>query len=144
VGIGPGSFIGTRTAISFANGFAAAADVELFAVNSLAAIAAGMGSLPPPPVIRDARRGQWYLWLSDAECSAFDDEGVLSAIADTGASSVVLESSAHSEPALAVRLRSSGVQVELSSGVTGEGLLRASGSASPEPYIEPIYLRGFT
>jgi putative transposase len=92
VGTGPGSFIGTRTAISYANGFAAAGPgVELYGVSSLAAIAAGTGELPPPPVLRDARRGQWYLWSGDGSCAAFDEAGVLAALQQSGVKNVVME-----------------------------------------------------
>ena len=144
VGVGPGSFIGTRTAISFANGFAAASNAELFGVNSLAAIAAGTGRLPVPPVLRDARRGQWYLWLNDTDCNPHDEAGVLAALTLEVSDSVVLEWGGQPEPPLAETLRGAGLKVEIVAGVTGEGLLRSFGNCEPQPYIEPIYLRGFT
>lgn len=143
VGTGPGSFIGTRTAISFANGFAAAANVELFGVNSLSAIAAGTGELPPPAVLRDARRGQWFLWLSDDDCHARDEAGVIEALSAQPPGAVVLDWSDGSEPELNTRLREAQIGVRLVSGVTGEGLLRAD-RGEPRSYVEPIYLRGFT
>lgn len=73
VGLGPGSFIGTRVAISYANGFAAAAPaLRLCGVDSLSAIALAHGGLP---VLRDARRGQWYLHLPARFAAGTGDPG---------------------------------------------------------------------
>src|SRR5690349_20104353 len=44
VGLGPGSFIGTRVAVSFANGFCAQGGTRLLGVSSLAAIGALYGN----------------------------------------------------------------------------------------------------
>jgi tRNA A37 threonylcarbamoyladenosine modification protein TsaB len=141
VGTGPGSFIGTRTAISFTNGYAAAAShaVDLRGVNTLAAISAEHGGLP---VLRDARRGQWYLWTPKA-CAAHDEATVLALLQEQGARSVVLEWP-EGEPELAVQLRTTGITVQLVKGVTAAGLQLAASQAEPEEYVEPIYLRGFT
>ncbi len=205
VGTGPGSFIGTRTAISFANGFAAAADVPLYAVNSLAAIAAapialqartlawpgpargkaarvgltdpsrdreGLARASAEPsearssanyaVLRDARRGQWYLWTPDGECAVHDEAGVLEALRRNGITETIIEWQPllqtesrqvvgqapvpvqDSEPQLAAALRAGGITVTFAPGVTPEGLLRAMASTEPATYVEPLYLRGFT
>lgn len=142
VGTGPGSFIGTRTAISFANGFAAASDVQLHAVNSLAAMAAATGELLP--VLRDARRGQWYLWTPDNECVAKDEAGVLETLTAGGFDRALIEWTGEEEPGFAQVLRSAGLAVEYTRGVTAEGLLRAMAGNEPQQYVEPVYLRGFT
>ena len=142
VGIGPGSFIGTRTAISFANGYAAALDspVDLRGVNSLAAIAAVHGG---SPVLRDARRGQWYLQIAGS-CTACDEAGVVAALTAADAKTAIVEWQGEAEPPLAGVLRDAGVQVEMTECVTPEGLRLAAASVEPASYVEPIYLRGFT
>jgi tRNA A37 threonylcarbamoyladenosine modification protein TsaB len=142
VGIGPGSFIGTRTAISFANGYAAAADhpVDLRGVNSLAAIAHANGLAP---VLRDARRGQWYLWTPQS-CVALDEAGVMANVSVNTVRRVTIEWREESEPELASQLRAGGVEVQLCPGVTPAGLLLAAQNAEAREYVEPLYLRGFT
>jgi tRNA threonylcarbamoyladenosine biosynthesis protein TsaB len=60
VGTGPGSFIGTRVAISYANGLAAAGGMAVHGVNSLAAIGA-VYAAGRCAVLREARRGGAYL-----------------------------------------------------------------------------------
>jgi hypothetical protein len=94
-------------------------------------------------VLRDARRGQWYLW-SDPDCRALDEAGVIAELSAGAYSNVVVEWGAPAEPPLVVQLRSAGLEVALSPGVTAEGLLRAMAGAEPQQYVEPIYLRGFT
>ncbi len=64
VGLGPGTFIGSRMAISFANGMAAAGNATLMGVNSLAAIAAVYGG-GRCVVLRDGSRNEAY-WLGPA------------------------------------------------------------------------------
>src|SRR5690348_2060272 len=51
VGVGPGSFIGTRVAVCFANGIAAAGAVPLHPIPTLAAFAAGQDA--PCIALRD-------------------------------------------------------------------------------------------
>ena len=65
VGTGPGSFIGTRVAISYANGLAAAGGVALYGVNSLAAIGAVYCRGPLRGAARRAAAGSVLVWPWD-------------------------------------------------------------------------------
>lgn len=61
VGEGPGSFTGVRIAAATARGLATALEVPLYAVSSLAAVAAGTGVRDRPVcALFDARRGEVY------------------------------------------------------------------------------------
>ena len=62
VGTGPGSFTGLRVGIATARGLAAAHDLELRPVSSLAALAAGIDAPERLPLI-DARRGEVFAAL---------------------------------------------------------------------------------
>jgi tRNA threonylcarbamoyl adenosine modification protein YeaZ len=143
VGIGPGSFIGTRTAISFANGYAAASGIPLAGVNSLAAIAAvqeqGLA------VLRDARRGQWYVWTPDGNCGLQGEKGALELLQAGGNRGVVVEQVGDAAPPLiAVALNAAGFKVTYAASVPALGMLRAASGFERQAYVEPIYLRGFT
>ncbi len=162
VGLGPGSFIGTRVAISYANGFAAAAPgVELLGVSSLAAISLAHGGRP---VLRDARRGQWYLYRPQAPESArtlvLGLPALLLQLEQDGVRSLVLEQPAQSsqraqaqhrnqpprpDPFAELQLAAAAAGLELHSvpSVSAAGLLLAAHEASPSEYVEPVYLRGF-
>jgi hypothetical protein len=83
------------------------------------------------------------LWLSDEECTARDEAGVLETLTSQSIQAVILESEGRPEPELCGKLRTAGIEVQLVSGVSGEGLLRAY-PGEREAYVEPIYLRGFT
>lgn len=157
VGLGPGSFIGTRVAISFANGWrAAAAGVELLGVGSLAAISAEHNALP---VLRDARRGQWYLYTpasaaGAAGCRALPLSEALAALSASGQHNVVVEQADASPaasgrarpsevPALLEALDAAGIKACLCSGVSSLGLQLAASMAEPVEWAEPLYLRSF-
>lgn len=146
VGTGPGSFIGTRTAISFANGYGAASGVELRGVDSLAAIAA----VELCPVLRDARRGQLYLYVPGAEAHLLDAGAAVAELQRIGAPSVVLEhvpgDRGTERALLAVEplLTAAGIELRLTRGVPAAGLLRLAEVATPQSMVEPVYLRGFT
>jgi len=152
VGIGPGSFIGTRVAISFANGLAATGEAPLYGVDSLAAIGAVLGS-GRSVVLRDARRGEVYL-----NGPAGDGQGSRLAPLDELANlflrrnikTVIIEQPAEeqgrrrkfieaAQEAAATAL----AQVLLVGGVPAEGLRRLYSTQPSRPYLEPIYLRGF-
>jgi tRNA threonylcarbamoyladenosine biosynthesis protein TsaB len=66
VGTGPGSFTGLRVGIATARAVAAAHDLELRAVSSLAALAAGIDAPARLPLI-DARRGEVFAALHGSE-----------------------------------------------------------------------------
>jgi tRNA threonylcarbamoyl adenosine modification protein YeaZ len=152
VGLGPGSFIGTRVAISFANGLAATGAASLYGVDSLAAIGAVLGS-GRSMVLRDARRGEAY-----CNGPAGDGQGSrlapLAELADLvrqhSVRTVIIEQPAESAGRgrefldLAQQAAASaGAQVLLTSGVPAEGLRRLYLHQQPQPYLEPVYLRGF-
>lgn len=67
--IGPGSFTGTRIALSAARGMALALKIPLIGVTTLEAVAAGLE--PGPDKVRaavfDARRGEVYLQIFEGE-----------------------------------------------------------------------------
>lgn len=62
-GVGPGTFTGTRVAVATAKGLAFALPCPLFAVSTLAAIAAGAAADGPVLATIDARRGEVYAAL---------------------------------------------------------------------------------
>jgi tRNA threonylcarbamoyladenosine biosynthesis protein TsaB len=153
VGLGPGSFIGTRVAISYANGYAAASGVPLSGVDSLEAIAAQHASRLP--VLRDARRGQWYLYqpgpaAGHSRCLSLADldlelrqlqpaavllEGAPAATASPATRSSFL--------AVAALLRELGVTAIDTEGPDCAGLAAASPISTCTDYVEPVYLRGY-
>ena len=151
VGTGPGTFIGTRVALSFANGLAVAGDVPLYAVNSLAAIAAvhGQGGCV---VLRDARRGEVY-WLgpgASAGCELVAVDTLARTLAAAPTDKVVLDDS----PAVARGWRDSrgriesavqqaGMGLSYAPGVPAGGLRQLALKAARVGYAEPEYLRGF-
>lgn len=152
VGIGPGSFIGTRVAISYANGLAATGDVQLYGVDSLAAIGAALGS-GRCVVVRDARRGEAYV-----NGPAGDRQGSrLVPLDDLAAelklrsiTTVIIEAPAESSARAAgylaaVRQAAAGAQAQVLevNGVPTEGLRRLYHAQPPQRYLEPVYLRGF-
>ncbi len=73
-GQGPGAFIGTRVALSFANGMAAAGGIPMQGFDSLAAMRLAVVDANAVAV-RDARRGQFY--VNDAAGSRLLDEAGL-------------------------------------------------------------------
>lgn len=152
VGAGPGSFIGTRVAISYANGLAAAGYAPLYGVDSLAAIAAVHG-VGRSVVLRDARRGEAY-WYgpagAGAQCRLVRPEDLARQLAVHGITSVVLEQavpgvSAHAAPGqwLQDAVNAAGVRSILCPGVPAEGLRRMQAGVHPVEYVEPVYLRGW-
>ena len=62
VGVGPGAFTGLRIGVATARALAAAADLELRPVSSLAALAEGIDAEPALPLI-DAKRGEVFAAL---------------------------------------------------------------------------------
>jgi tRNA threonylcarbamoyl adenosine modification protein YeaZ len=155
VGTGPGSFIGTRVALSYANGLAAAGGVALCGVNSLAAIGA-VYCRGHCVVLRDARRQEVY-WYGpcansqiDASCLALPIADLGAALAKSAIRTVVFEEP-HSGQARAAETRASvlaalsaaGVETVVCGGVPAEGLRRMQASTPQVEYVEPVYLRGF-
>jgi tRNA threonylcarbamoyl adenosine modification protein YeaZ len=65
VGTGPGSFAGIRSAIAFAQGYAAAGSCEVLGLESVCAIAAQENTGGPLVVLGDARQGKFWVALFD-------------------------------------------------------------------------------
>ncbi len=68
VGVGPGSFTGLRIGVATARGFAQALGLEVAAVSTIDALAAGIGEIPGAQgrsrlAVLDARRGEVYAAL---------------------------------------------------------------------------------
>jgi tRNA threonylcarbamoyl adenosine modification protein YeaZ len=152
VGTGPGSFIGTRVALSYANGLAAAGNVPLYGVNSLAAIFAVHGA-QHSVVLRDARRGEAYWYGASAtgvQCRLVRPEDLPRELAAYGIKTAVLEQapagvSRHAAPGqwLHDAIIAAGVQCQLCPGVPAAGLHLMQAGAQAVEYAEPEYLRGW-
>jgi tRNA threonylcarbamoyl adenosine modification protein YeaZ len=152
VGTGPGSFIGTRVAISYANGFAATGEVPLYGVNSLAAIGAVYGE-GASVVLRDARRGEVY-WQNPTKtqsCRLVSLNELLTELRTIGATSVVWEQPSSLQPVshdispdIASIAAQAGARLITCPGVPAEGLRRLGPLGTQPEYVEPVYLRGFT
>ena len=152
VGQGPGSFIGTRVAISFANGYGAASGLRVRGVNSLKAIAAVYGN-GSSVVLRDARRNSvyWYRGDGPTEQTRLVLLKELPEALQAGliTKAVVEEPIRSSHVSVAFReavsraASEAGVQVVPCPGVPAEGLRRLEATAAELAYVEPIYLRDF-
>jgi tRNA threonylcarbamoyladenosine biosynthesis protein TsaB len=149
VGVGPGSFIGTRVAVSFANGLAAASGL---AVHSLPTLAAFAVSAPQDSVVlRDARRGEAYLQQG---CSAAKP-AIIVPLVDLGkqlsllqSSYVIAESPAAADKRAAewqaaVGLAAAGCSLQWKDYVPAAGLLSLLSECPGQPMADPTYLRGF-
>lgn len=149
-GTGPGTFIGTRMAVSFANGLAATAGCALRGVSSLGAISAAQP--PGTAVIRDARREQAYLLLNTDGTSRTElvPIGELAArVQAAGAERAVLEASRSDDAKGALRMSAiaeslaGSVAVDTVEMVPAEGLWLAARGLEQQDYIEPEYYKGF-
>jgi tRNA threonylcarbamoyl adenosine modification protein YeaZ len=153
-GAGPGSFIGTRTAISCANGLSAAGRAELYAAPSLPALLPpdALARERPALALRDARRGQWYCWQRgpDGESTAaYSFADLQQVIASLPAAPVSVEAApegadrkSHAAQAELLAVLT-GRDVRLVSGPQAASLLQLAEGTQPQPYIEPVYLRSF-
>jgi tRNA threonylcarbamoyladenosine biosynthesis protein TsaB len=65
VTVGPGSFTGLRVGLAFAKGLATALSIPCVGINTLEALAAGVGSGGFVAAVLDARMGQVYLQVFD-------------------------------------------------------------------------------
>ena len=152
VGTGPGSFIGTRVAISYANGLAATGGVRLAGVNSLAAIAAVHGT-GNSGVIRDARRGEVYLLVGlggATETKVVPLEDLPRELVSRGVGHCTIEEpdlgdarQARTLQEIMMACTTAGVVVDIAKGVPAEGLRRMVNRVDWVDYVEPVYLRGF-
>jgi tRNA threonylcarbamoyladenosine biosynthesis protein TsaB len=148
VGIGPGSFIGTRVALSFANGLAAAGSLPVHPVPTLAAFAAVAERCI---ILRDARRGEAYLHdsagdLGGARLVALD--ALAGELAERPGAMVIAEEPAPDDKRggnwqTAVTTACAGRGLLWAAHVPAEGLLALLPSCPPRELAEPIYLRGF-
>lgn len=151
VGIGPGSFIGTRVAVCFANGLAAASGLPVHGLPSLSAIAAATAA-HPCAVLRDARRGEAYLHLSHEapEAVRIVRRDELRAVLDDERIELVLAEAPTADDKRADEWRGA-VDSVLVAGRTlswvehipATGLLALLPLCVGQEFVEPVYLRGF-
>lgn len=152
VGTGPGSFIGTRMAISYANGLVVAGGSKLLGVNSLGAVATVYGG-GRAAVLRDARRSEAFLYFPQGAGNDMCEITSLNALAQKlrqhGIQRVVIEQPAQTidgaTPTCKVREAAidAGVEVIACNCVPAEGLRRLGSLGTAAAYVEPVYLRGF-
>jgi tRNA threonylcarbamoyl adenosine modification protein YeaZ len=150
VGSGPGSFIGTRVAVCFANGLAAASGIPVHGLPSLAAIALANGH--ECAVLRDARRGEAYVHLSNEppdvvrlvrreDLPALLAENLLERIV---AEAPALDDKRGAEWRAAVDAAvPQGGSVAWVEHVPAAGLLALLPLCPGQEYVEPVYLRGW-
>ena len=143
-GRGPGSFIGTRVALSFANGLAAAGSIPLQGFDSLAAM---RGSMDDDAVlaVRDARRGQYY--VNDGSDSRVVDSAELSGLVEQAAHIVCDSVPAPMEQDRSLLklqdiLAHCPGRLSWLERLAGTAMYRAADEQELE-YVEPVYLRGY-
>jgi tRNA threonylcarbamoyladenosine biosynthesis protein TsaB len=153
VGNGPGSFIGTRVAVSFANGLAVAGSIPVHAIPTLAAWASpNAGAV----ILRDARRGEAYLYVAGFPLDStrlVPLEGLPRELAALPRQDrVIAESPAPADKRgkewttaveSAVLTAAAGQALEWAAHVPPAGLLALLPHCPPQEYVEPVYLRGF-
>lgn len=143
-GSGPGAFIGTRVALSFVNGLAAATGIRMRAVDSMAALRLSVDD-PQAVSIRDARRGQYY--MNDAEGSrVLDTDSLRDLVAS--ASHIVSDAippvlqEDRSLVKLQDELAHSGGRLSWLDHPSSAAMLAAASPGTVD-FVEPVYLRGF-
>ena len=77
VGIGPGAFTGLRIGVAFARGLAAALELELTPISTIATVARTALDAAPADAVDvraavDARRGEWFVADARAAAGAID------------------------------------------------------------------------
>jgi len=153
VGLGPGTFIGTRIAISYANGLAAASGRKIRGVNSLAALAS-VYCKGGCAVVRDARRGDLYYHNPrerdhEQQTRLLPIEKLTEELHKSGIATVVMEQAGSTGGQqrtvewVAKITADAGLTLVLVAGVPAEGLRRLGSLADAREFVEPIYLRGF-
>jgi tRNA threonylcarbamoyladenosine biosynthesis protein TsaB len=152
-GVGPGTFTGTRVALATAKGLAFALPCPLFALSTLAALAAGATAHGPVLALLDARRAEVYAARFDLgpagprrvgpdRCCAI--EHVLSDLAEApGLQAIGPGAAVH-----AAALTAAGcAHLQLATGVEARGLWRAAALAALEDTsadlagVDAVYLR---
>lgn len=143
-GRGPGAFIGTRVALSFANGMAAAGSITMHGFDSLAALRLAADD-PEAIAVRDARRGQFY--VNDGGESRLIDEAGLQQL--VGSASHIVSDAV---PAELDSDRSLQKLQDILAHCPGRlswieelplDAARQAAGADSLGYVEPIYLRGY-
>jgi tRNA threonylcarbamoyl adenosine modification protein YeaZ len=150
VGIGPGSFIGTRVAVSFANGLGSAAGLPVHGLPSLAALALAAGR--ECAVLRDARRGEAYLHLSyepPETVHVVPLEDLAAHLSDCSIEVVVAETPAAIDRrgeqwrAAVAAAVPAGLESQWAEHIPAGGLLALLPLCPGRDFAEPLYLRGF-
>lgn len=140
VGVGPGSFIGVRTGLSFALGLGRALGCRVVGIDGLLALAGSVDVSGPCLCVIDAKRGERYIGRVDVgpgmRLHALGGPVALAPqhIDCSGAVAVVgaLDGLQPPEGALVVSL----------AGPTALGLQRALHAAGGESAASPVYVRG--
>lgn len=150
-GVGPGTFTGTRVALATAKGLAFALPCPLFALSTLAALAAGARADGPVLALLDARRAEVYaarfeLGLAGPRRVGPDRccpiEQVLSDLAEAPGLQIIGPGAAVYAAALA-----GCTSLQPSAGVAAPGLWRAAALAALEDApadlagVDAVYLR---
>jgi tRNA threonylcarbamoyl adenosine modification protein YeaZ len=150
VGIGPGSFIGTRVAVSFANGLGVGAGLPVHGLPSLSAIA--LAAERECAVLRDARRGEAYMHVSDEPPDGVrlvPREALRTLLAECGAELVLAEAPAEDDKrggewrSAVDGALAEGMTLAWAGHVPARGLLALLPLCPGQEYVEPVYLRGF-
>lgn len=150
-GVGPGTFTGTRVALATAKGLAFALPCPLFALSTLAALAAGATADGPVLALLDARRAEVYAArfelgpagprrVGPDRCCPI--EQVLSDLAETPGLQIIGPGAAVHAAALAAC-----TSLQPTTGVEARGLWRAAALAALEDApadlagVDAVYLR---
>lgn len=140
VGIGPGSFTGTRIGVATVKGIALGTDAEVVAVTSLEAMIALAGDQGDAVVVAaiDAIRGEVYVQAAGREPACIRPQGFAAWLGDVPRAVLVGEAAKKLSCAECMHLDRPELALPHARGVALVGRTRA---ATPADAIEPAYVR---